>query len=269
MKEATTDSLHQPAADSLAAGDSLGIDSLAAPVHDTTYVILLDAPVKTKLQARVEQHGLSSGLSWIMGGLLLLFVVIAIRFHNNSKYLRALFKSAFEVRERGNVFDDTVRETSFVILLNIMWCICVGILLYILVGGGLRGPDSAKGMGISFGLTIAYELFLILAYWVIGNVFSDKLHTKMWLRGFMSATGLTTLILFPVALMALCYPGNALIALEIGLCAVILGKIVFIWKGFRIFFNQIGSWVLFLYYLCSLEIVPLILLYAGVAYFSV
>ncbi|MDE6338919.1 MAG: DUF4271 domain-containing protein [Muribaculaceae bacterium] len=40
-----------------------------------------------------------------------------------------------------------------------------------------------------------------------------------------------------------------------------IGKIVFIYKGFRIFFQQLRSWLLFLCYLCSLEIVPLILAY--------
>ncbi|MDE5870106.1 MAG: DUF4271 domain-containing protein, partial [Muribaculaceae bacterium] len=49
--------------------------------------------------------------------------------------------------------------------------------------------------------------------------------------------------------------------LEIAAGVFILGKIMFIYKGFRIFFNQISSWMLFLYYLCSVEIVPLILTY--------
>ncbi|MDE6811893.1 MAG: DUF4271 domain-containing protein [Muribaculaceae bacterium] len=247
--------------------DSVVADSLNAflPRQDTTCFIMIERPDLPAIEPRVELHGLSAGLSWIMGGLLLLFVIIAIRFHNNSKYLGALLKSAVEVRERGNVFDDTVRETSFVILLNVMWSLCVGILLFILAGGNLGGSDAATEMAISVGLTVAYELFLVLAYWIVGNVFSDELHTRMWLRGFLSATGLTTLVLFPAAMMVLCYPANAEIALEIGLGAVILGKIVFIWKGFRIFFSQIGSWVLFLYYLCSLEIVPLVLLYVGAA----
>lgn len=247
-----------------AATDSVATDTSA---HDTLYYILLEREQLPAFQPRVEQHGLSAGLSWIMGGLLLLFLIIAIRFHNNSKYLGAMLKSAVEVRERGNVFDDTVRETSFVILLNLMWAVCVGILLFIFAGGSMGAPGAAVGMGISIGLSVIYELFLGASYWVVGSVFSDHLHTRMWLRGFLSANGLTTLILFPVAMMALCYPANAAVAVDIGLIAVIIGKIIFIWKGFRIFFSQIGSWVLFLYYLCSLEIVPLVLLYAGTAFF--
>ena len=241
-------------------------DSLAGrpdtTARDTTYVIILDPPAKAPAPGRVVEEEVI-GLSWIVTALLLLFVLVAIRFRNNSKYLATLLKSAIEVRERGNVFDDTVRETSFVILLNAMWSICAGMLLYTLVGGSVEHPDAPRSMTIAIGLTAAYEIFMIASYAVVGTVFSDRLHTRMWIRGYLAATGLTTLILFPAALLTLCYPEQAVVALWMGGAAVALGKIVFISKGFRIFFTQISAWVLFLYYLCSLEIVPLILLYVA------
>ena len=252
-----------PAADSMAGHqDTAAIDTT---VRDTSYVLVIDANDSEALPVRQRPaDGVSAdGMSWILGGLLLLFTIVAIRFRNNSKYLSTLFKSAVEVRERGNVFDDTVKETSFMVVLNVMWSLCAGVLLFTLVGGRVDQPGAARGMGFGVLLAIAYELFMLLAYWIIGNVFSDRLHTRMWIRGFLSATGLTTLILFPAALATVCYPADARIALWIGLGAFILGKIVFISKGFRIFFTQISAWVLFLYYLCSLEIVPLILLYVS------
>ncbi|MDE6272500.1 MAG: DUF4271 domain-containing protein [Muribaculaceae bacterium] len=243
-------------ADSLA-GDSALSDTIR---HDTQYVLVIE-PAKRETMPLRKAAGENDGKSWILGGLLILFVIIAIRFRNNSKYLATLLKSAIEVRERGNVFDDTVKESSFMAVLNVLWCLCAGILLYIGVGGRPGSAGAPAGMGFGVLLAMAYELFMIFSYWMVGNVFSDRLHARMWLRGFLAATGLTTLILFPTALIALCYPTFAFTAFQIGLGAFILGKTVFIWKGFRIFFTQIGAWVLFLYYLCSLEIVPLILLY--------
>lgn len=246
------------AQDSLAQ-DTLGQDTLP---RDTTYVILLDPPAKAPAPGR-DVGKETAGLSWIVTALLLLFVIVAIRFRNNSKYLGALLRSAVEVRERGNVFDDTVKETSFMIMLNVMWCVCAGILLYTVVGGSSMNPRAPVGMGIAIGIAMAYELFMTGCYGLVGNVFSDGLHARMWVRGYLAATGLTTLLLFPASLLTLCYPEQAVTALWIGGIAFISGKIVFIWKGFRIFFTQISSWVLFLYYLCSLEIVPLILVYAA------
>ena len=250
-----TDSIHlmDPA------GDSIALDSAA---HDTSYVLVIEPAAYPPFPVRKPDKG-SSGLSWILGGLLLLFVIIAIRFRNNSKYLGALLKNAIEVRERGNVFDDTVKESSFMVILNILWSFCAGLLLYVAIVGRPDMPEAPYGMGMGVLLAIGYELFMILSYWVVGTVFSDHLHTKMWIRGYLAATGLTILILFPAALMAICYPLMAATALWIGFIAFIIGKIVFIWKGFRIFFTQIDAWLLFLYYLCSLEIIPIILLYVS------
>lgn len=243
-----------PGADAPSA-DTIAPDTVA---HDTTYVIVLDPPAAPPSAGRPREAG-STGMSWVLTALLLLFVIVAVRFRNNSKYLGALLRSAVEVRERGNVFDDTVREMSFMIVLNAMWSICAGILLHILAGGG--GASTPLGMGKCIGLAVAYEFFMILCYETVGTVFSDRLHTRMWVRGYLAATGLTTLVLFPAALLGVCYPEEARLALWMGLSAFIIGKIVFISKGFRIFFTRIGAWVLFLYYLCSLEIVPLVLLY--------
>lgn len=257
---------HNQSGDSVAV-DSAAVDSVAIDTahHDTTYVLVVEPMTRPELSRHDAGASRQDGVSWIIASFLLLFVVVAIRFRNNSKYLGALLRSAIEVRERGNVFDDTVKETSFMIILNIFWGLCAGMMLYMLVGGRPDSPGAAAGMGIGIGLALAYEILIILAYWMVGNVFSDSLHTRMWVRGYLSATGLTTLVLFPVVLMAVCYPGQASIFLWIGLIAFIIGKIVFIWKGFRIFFNEISAWVLFLYYLCSLEIVPLILLYVAAA----
>lgn len=256
--------------DSIALTDSASAAVAATEdtvVHDTSYVLVADPPARPPSAARPEQP--DDDISWVVGGLLLLFVIVAIRFRNNSKFLGTLLKGAFENRERGNVFDDTVRETSFMIVLNLLWCLCAGVFLYVLSGGRPDLPGAPYGMAIGVLLAAAYEIFMLSAYWIVANIFSDSLHARMWIRGFLSATGLTVLILFPAALVLLCYPGAGHVTLLIGLITFFLGKIVFICKGFRIFFSQIGAWVLFLYYLCSLEIVPLVLLYIAASAFCI
>lgn len=250
--------------------DVVSVDTATADTvaYDTTYVLVIDPPSALPRAHRSEASGIQSGMSWVVAALLMLFVVVAIRFHNNAKYLRTLLKSAVEVRERGNAFDDTVRETSFMVVLNVLWCICAGILLYFFSAPSPAPPLNPAKIGICIALAGAYALFMVSLYAIVGNVFSDRLHTRMWVRGYLAATGLTTLILFPCALLALCYPQNAVWGLYLGCFTFIIGKFVFISKGFRIFFTQIGSWVLFLYYLCSLEIVPLILLCVSAHFLS-
>lgn len=248
--------------------DSVPADSTA--VAEKTYGLTLQAPPETKTKIRRDD---STGMSFIFGGLALLFVVIGLRFRNNSKYVSAMLHSLVEVRLRNNVFDDTVRETFFLILLNLLWSACAGIMLWgFLVYNvghdpvqsfGIPGlADNPSGtMGVCIGLGVAYTCLMSLAYLTVGTVFSDRQHARMWVKGFAASQGLMSIIFFPLSLLVVFYPEWAGILLQIALVTFLAAKIVFIWKGFRIFFTQISSWVLFLYYLCSLEIIPLILTY--------
>lgn len=286
-KAVVTNVSHEPAVDTAVidsiATDSVTIDSVPT---DTVWYIMLEAPVRPELPAHDPLEEDTTGMSWIITALLALFVIVAIRFRSNSKYLSAMFKDAVEVRERGNAFDETVREKSFMIMLNVLWCISVGILLYTLVGWSMAEPIVASslrdvgvgwlkfpsgfpismeplGMAVCICLVGVWQIMMVMLYSIVGNVFNDATHTQMWVTGYLATTGLSTLIFFPLALMAVCYSEKAPLILAVALGGFIVAKLIFIWKGFRIFFRQITSWLLFLYYLCSLEIVPLILLIAA------
>ncbi|MDE6010626.1 MAG: DUF4271 domain-containing protein [Muribaculaceae bacterium] len=262
--------------------DTLVVDTVTP---DTILYLMLDAPAAPEFPSHDPVEEDTTGMSWILTALLALFVVVAVRFRSNSKYLSAMFRDAVEVRERGNAFDETVREKSFMIMLNVLWCISVGVLLYTLVEwsfgqesvrerlteagfpgippSGFPADEAPLGMGLCICLTCVWQILMVMAYTIVGNVFNDATHTKMWVTGYLAVTGLSTLIFFPLALMAVCYSDKIPAILAVGLSGYIVAKLIFIWKGFRIFFRQIASWLLFLYYLCSLEIVPLILLYGS------
>ncbi len=252
------------------AQDSLNVatDSLAAKVK--TFGMVLDAPEVPEVRPS-NSHNM--GMSFILAGLFLLFCILGLRFRNNSKYISALLHNLVEVRERSNVFDETVRETSFIVLLNLLWSCSAGIVLCALLNYTLpTDPASSFGIqalttkpalctAICMGLMVLYTCGMALAYLTVGTVFYDAVHAKMWLKGFSASQGLLAIVFFPLALLLLYCPQWWQELLWTALGTFLIAKFVFIWKGFRIFFTQFSSWVLFLYYLCSLEIVPLILTY--------
>ena len=240
------------------------------PEYHEVYGILLQPPQKTE-EPEIYDSG-NFGVSYILLTLFLLFALIALRFHNNRKFVGALLRNLVEVKERQNMFDETVRETSFLIFLNMMWCACAGVILYSLIAeseGGEGGFSFSEAgcMGICMGIAVVYTLFMGFAYLTVGNVFSDRSHAAIWLKGFTAGQGILGFFYFPLALAFICYPEFSLPLLWVALVMFVAAKAVFIWKGFRIFFTQISSWVLFLYYLCSLEIVPLILTYIAAVFF--
>lgn len=240
--------------------DTMQVASDTEVVGEGHYALLLERPQTPVIELRKEHD---TGISWVLGGLILLFLMVAVRYRSNSKFAKALLRETYEVRERGNVFDDTVRETSFLILLNLLWCGSAGVLLAALTGG-----VTATNCGICAAVAIAYVLFMLASYSATGNIFTDARYAGMWVRAYLSGQGLSAAGLFPMSLLAICYPAETPVWLVISGVVVGFAKIIFICKGMRIFFGQSGSWLLFLYYLCSLEIIPLILAYVSAEYLT-
>lgn len=211
--------------------------------------------------------------SWVYVILFAIFFAASLRVRGNFKFAGAFFRDAVAVRERENIFDATVRETSFILLALLLSGCCLGVLLLEGVrhyGGlvpsgsrlpGISLPESGALLetGVCMALCCAYIGAMWAAYFFIGKVFSDDLHTSMWVRGFTSGMALSAAVFFPLALGALSYPGEGAAMAGAGLLMLILVKCAFIVKGFRIFFTESSLWVVFLYYLCSLEIIPLLI----------
>lgn len=242
--------------------DSVASDSITT-APEPIYGILLTAPEAVPAAPLRQQDNL--GVSFILSGIFLLFLIIALRFHNNIKYAVKVFRNLVETRTRQNIFDDTVRETSLIVLLNILWCACAGIIGFCLFQYHIPMYDTYlhPSLGMLWGMVVAvgYSLFMWWTYAAVGWIFSNKARAVVWVKGYWASQALMTPAFFIIALLGICRPATAP---GIGIAAAaifILVKLVFIWKGYRIFFSQFSSWVLFLCYLCSLEIVPLILCY--------
>ncbi|MCH5238495.1 MAG: DUF4271 domain-containing protein, partial [Muribaculaceae bacterium] len=115
------------AQDIQAQGESVASDSLAQEA-EPVYGLLLTAP-EAPPQAPSRTGG-GEGVSFILCGLFVIFLIIALRFRNNYKYVLAMLRGLVETKTRHNVFDDTVNESSMIVLLNILWCACTGIILF-------------------------------------------------------------------------------------------------------------------------------------------
>lgn len=235
--------------------------------------IVIENPAAEDMAAPAPAGGGEEGMSWIYFLLAVLFVAVALRFKTAGRQIRQMAADLTDVRTRHNVFDDTVREKSFKVLMNVLWAASAGVLLWTslpLVTGDVgvgnssfKEPPQAVGIAVCMGIAAVYLCGMYAAYWVTGNIFTDTRQTALWVRGATSCSALESFLLFPAALLALFYPDHLTVLLIVAAATFIIGKLIFILKGFRIFFSQIASLLLFLYYLCSLEIVPIVLVYVS------
>ena len=173
----------------------------------------------------------------------------------------------FSTRRRENLFEDhTVNETGIQVALIANTCIVEGFLIYSAVQH--MWPSLAPALqGSVFthiaaycGLAVLFYVAQWVVYKVLGYTFTDKVGSKLWLDGFKASQSLLGLLLLPVAVLAMLYPGSGKLLLSVGAALYIASRLIFIYKGFRIFYGNLPSILYFLLYLCAVEMVPLVIM---------
>lgn len=195
--------------------------------------------------------------------------LLTVTYGGGRKYFSNLFHNMFSIRRRENLFEDhTVNETRILIVLFANTGVFISILLY--QAFTLFYPERVSADSPVFltiltllaGVALFYLLQIGL-YYLLGYVFAIKIETKLWLDGFKASQSLLGIILAPVAFVALLLPGATHVMLVVAAIAYLAARLVFVCKGFRIFFNSLSSLHYFILYLCGVEIVPVVLSLAG------
>ncbi len=205
-----------------------------------------------------------------MALLLAALFFIAIAYHSGYKYLENFAHNIFSIKRRENLFDDhTVNDTAIMSALVANTCIMEGLLMF--YGITSRMPQLAAAMHSHVwtyvlaltATTVCFFLAQLAGYSLLGYVFGDRMSAKLWVRGFNATQSLLGLTLLPVVVVTMVYP--AVIGTTITVAAVlyVCTRIVFISKGFRIFFSDFRDCLYFILYLCSIEIVPPIVMLTG------
>lgn len=239
----------------VAPADSTAADTVAAAVPDWHLGM---AP-----EPRPMQPGNRSGFLILIA---LMFVVMTFNFRHFSRVLRQYGKEVWTLRRgRENVFDDHPGADTRVLILLLMQCVaCTGILLCAGVCRlDLHSPGLMTGelVGAMIGLCAVWYLLSLAAYSVVGYTFATRAGRREWLRGFNASQALLGLGLVIPAVLAVFYPPLTTVAVGAAATLYCAARILFIIKGFRIFFDNFGSLLYFILYLCTLEIIPVICIY--------
>lgn len=237
--------------------------------NDSVMAHMADLPVMEAPQGTASVTH-SRGPLYDTGSMMLLLAsmfFIVVSFKSGYKYFENFATNLFSVRRRReNAFDDnhTMSDVRIMSALVFNTCVMEGLLLFYAVGFFV--PDLRQGMlenvGLNVGLlTAACVVFHLLQhglYATLGYVFGDAVSRRLWLSGFKASQSLLGLLLFPVTAFMLLFPAAIELLLTIAAILYILVRIVFVFKGLRIFFNKFSQILYFILYLCSVEIVPLV-----------
>ena len=229
---------------------------------DTLAVMTVPAAGKALPFAHSPLHDTPSMLLLLVG-----LLAVALSYHTGYKYIENFFHHMFSTRRRENMFEDrTVNETKILLALIANTCIVEGFLIYFALQ--LLRPSMAVSLQGNVFLHVsaycALALGFLAAQWLvyklIGYTFSDKVGSRLWLDGFKATQAFLGLVLLPVMVMIMVYPSHGKLLLAIGSVLYLVARLIFIYKGFRIFYGNLSSIVYFILYLCAVEIVPLVIM---------
>jgi len=217
--------------------------------------------------ARSPLHDTPS-MALLLTGLL----AVTLCYHTGYKYIENFLHYMFSTRRRDNLFEDhTVNETSILTALVANTCIVEGFMIYFAVQQlcPALAPNLQSSVFLHIitycGLALGFYIVQWMVYKVIGYTFTDKVGSKLWIDGFKSTQSLLGLLLLPVLVLVMLYPSNGKLLLTIAAAFYLIARLIFIYKGIRIFYGNLSSILYFILYLCAVEIVPLVIM-AGVTY---
>ncbi len=206
--------------------------------------------------------GDNSGVLALVAGI---FILMMLSYRHCKRLFASMGQELMGMRHRANVFDEhTSNESRVVALMVIQTCICTGLLLYSglsLLGYALPPENAFVDVAKLIALMGIYYVFELGAYNLVGYTFAGATGRRLWMQGFTASQSLLGFALLVPALLAIFYPNATKIAVIVGISLYFFAKIIFIAKGFRIFYTNFGSLLYFILYLCTLEIVPLIFIY--------
>ncbi len=212
--------------------------------------------------ARATQPGNSTGFLLVIS---LMALVMLINFRHLPRLVKMYLDELVNIRQgRDKVFDEhPAGDNRVMIQLVAQGIVCIGLLLTAaqcrLTGRSIDMTGSAVASVV--GVVTLYYFFQLVAYNVVGYTFTSPDGRREWLRGFNASQALLGLALAIPAVLTVFYPDaiSWTVWISVGVYAIM--RLLFIFKGFRIFYDKIDALLYFILYLCTLEIIPLTLVY--------
>lgn len=204
--------------------------------------------------------GYDSGVLCLVLGI---FLLLAYNSRHYSTFLKHFASDLFSVRRRDDTFSvRTFSETGMQASIVLLASIGEGIIINAaLIMSGVTIISSFFQILIFSVIALMYYIWELAAYRTVGFVFTDKFTSKQWIKGFNASQALLGIAIILPALFVLFNPDASHIVVPIAVFVYLITRLIFIFKGFRLFYDNFGSLLYFILYLCTLEIVPIVVIY--------
>ena len=207
----------------------------------------------------------------LTGMLLLSFLLIVITFAHSSTFLVKQFKDFFR-NPRGEANTETGTEIKVQMVFVVLTCIMCSLLYFFYARRWIADTyilSSEYTLLLIFGVvfTIYFYMKFVLSSF-INKLFFDKRINKKILTSNLFIVSLEGVALFPIVLLLSYFSLSPQNAAFYCILVIVFVKILTFYKTSTIFFRQNGDVLQIILYFCALEIVPLAILWGGLAFIA-
>ena len=205
--------------------------------------------------------------------LLLLFVLATIAFSNSRHFVVRQTKNFFSTNREGMTeITETAVEIRFQAFLTFLNSLLLSILFYFytlnFIGETFLLDSQYHLIAIFLGLTVVYYLVKTLLYTIVNNVFFDGKKNRQWMKSFLFITSIEGVLLFPLVVVWTFFDISIQNAVIYVVIVISIVKILELFKCFLIFFRQNVVKLQIILYFCTLEIIPMVLLWGALVFMA-
>ena len=211
--------------------------------------------------ARTVGVGDNSGVLAMISAI---FLLMLLSYKQCRRIFSSMGRELWSTRPRENAFDEhTANESRVVVLMGLQWCVYTALLLYSHINSAhALDPHLAfRDTAVLTALMCGWYLAQLCAFNLLGYTFSTPEGQRRYVQGYTASQSLMGFTLIIPALVSIFYPAATPATTIAGICLYTIFRLIFIFKGFRIFYDKISSLLYFILYLCTLEIIPVIFIY--------
>ena len=199
--------------------------------------------------------------SYTLAAVILLFIILCFNARHVGRLFQNFVADVWTVRQRDNIFEEHVAAESRTLILMILFTsVLEGILLFSYFSAQAENV-ALINLLIFIGIAIGFNVFSIAGCSTLGYTFTSHALSVQWRRGLLSSQALLGLFLLLPTIIIVVRPNAVQAGMTIGVVMYILARILYIIKGIRIFHTDFFSWLYFILYLCTLEIIPLLVIW--------
>lgn len=207
----------------------------------------------------------------IISLLLLLFVLATIAFSNSRHFVVRQTKNFFSTNREGMTeITETAVEIRFQAFLTFLNSLLLSILFYFytlnFIGETFLLDSQYHLIAVFLGMTVVYYLVKTMLYAIVNNVFFDGKKNRQWMKSFLFITSIEGVSLFPLVVVWTFFDISIQNAVIYVVIVISIVKILELFKCFLIFFRQNVVKLQIILYFCTLEIIPMALLWGALVF---